>query len=329
MSLDIDFVIIWVDGSDKNWLKQYAHYSNKITSGDSQEIRFRDFELLKYWFRGVEKFAPWVRKIHFITCGHKPDWLDTSHPKLNFVTHDEYIPKEYLPTFNSHTIELNLHRINDLSDNFVYFNDDMFITNTIDRNYFFHKNTPKDCAILNPIVPGGISHIVMNCVNVINNHFNKNTVIKNNKLKWFNLCYGKNLLRSFALLPWPKFVGFKDTHLPTAFNKSTFEKVWKEEKELLDKTCKSRFREDDNVSQYIFRYWQLAEGNFIAKNVIKGSIYTGLDTHTCSFICSKIKEKNNRLIVINDANIPDFDLVKSELSNAFKHILPEKSKFEK
>ncbi|MBQ6357217.1 MAG: capsule biosynthesis protein CapK, partial [Solobacterium sp.] len=38
--------------------------------------RFKDWGLFKYWFRGVEKFAPWVNKIYFITWGHVPTWLD-------------------------------------------------------------------------------------------------------------------------------------------------------------------------------------------------------------------------------------------------------------
>ena len=45
--------------------------------------RYRDWNNLRYWFRGVEKFAPWVRKIHFVTWGHIPDWLDTTNPKIN------------------------------------------------------------------------------------------------------------------------------------------------------------------------------------------------------------------------------------------------------
>lgn len=66
---------------------------------------------LKYWFRGVEKYAPWVHKIYFVTCGQKPDWLNENHDKLVLVNHEDYIPHEYLPTFSSHTIELNFHRI--------------------------------------------------------------------------------------------------------------------------------------------------------------------------------------------------------------------------
>ena len=59
--------------------------------------------------------------------GKKPDWLNLDHPKLKLVTHKEFMPNEYLPTYNSAAIELNLHRIEGLSENYLYFNDDMYL----------------------------------------------------------------------------------------------------------------------------------------------------------------------------------------------------------
>lgn len=124
--MDIDFVIPWVDGSDLEWRKSKNKYSGKIDEPvDITDARYRDWDILKYWFRGVEKYAPWVHKIYFVTCGQKPDWLNENHDKLVLVNHEDYIPHEYLPTFSSHTIELNFHRIKNLSEHFVYFNDDV------------------------------------------------------------------------------------------------------------------------------------------------------------------------------------------------------------
>ena len=111
----IDFVISWVDGKDQAWLQDKSKYDAASGSDDAKE-RYRDWENLKYWFRGVEKFAPWVAKIHFITWGHLPKWLDVNHPRLHIVRHEDYIPQEYLPTFNSHTIEWNMHRIEGLAE---------------------------------------------------------------------------------------------------------------------------------------------------------------------------------------------------------------------
>ena len=71
--MDIDFVIPWVDGSDLEWRKSKNKYSGKIDEPvDITDARYRDWDILKYWFRGVEKYAPWVHKIYFVTCGQKP-----------------------------------------------------------------------------------------------------------------------------------------------------------------------------------------------------------------------------------------------------------------
>ena len=109
----IDFVILWVDGNDEKWLKQKNGYLG--IKGDSNVNRFRDCQNLQYLFRGIEKHAPWVNKIFFITWGHLPKWLDVNNKKLEIVKHEEFIPKEYLPTFNSNVIEMNLFRIKNLS----------------------------------------------------------------------------------------------------------------------------------------------------------------------------------------------------------------------
>src|SRR5699024_7559051 len=113
----IDFVITWVDDSDSDWLNAKNSYvENEVK--DSRDIRYRDWDTLHFLFRGIEKFTPWVNKVFLVTWGHLPKWLNLNHPKLRVVKHEEFIPKKYLPTFNSHTIELNLHRIKDLSERF-------------------------------------------------------------------------------------------------------------------------------------------------------------------------------------------------------------------
>ena len=109
----IDFVLAWVDGADKEWLAERRKY-NPAKGADNSAARYRDWENLQYWFRGVEKFAPWVNRIYFVTCGHIPPWLNTSHPKLKLIRHSDYMKPEYLPTFNINSIELNFHRIPEL-----------------------------------------------------------------------------------------------------------------------------------------------------------------------------------------------------------------------
>lgn len=325
----IDFVITWVNADDERWQHDFKSYMNDNESADARILRYRDNQLLKYWFRGVEQFAPWVRKIHFVTYGHLPEWLNKSHEKLNIVKHEDYIDRKYLPTFNSHVIENNLHLIDGLSEHFVYFNDDFFIINKIEESYFFEKGRPKDCAILNAVTPGGLSHIILNNLEVINKNFKKNQVLKSNFFKWINIRYGANLLRTLCLLMWPSFVGIKDTHLPAPYVKKTFKEVWEAEEGLLKRTNASRFRSLGDVNQYLFRYWQLVNGSFIVKNTLLDSVYMDISTHSLEQFEKAINNKQLKLIVINDGDVNNFELITKGLDSVFSKKLPHKSKFEK
>ena len=114
----IDIVVPWVDGSDPEFIREKqavtGHFADLGEEIDGEQ-RYRDYGILNYWFRMIEKHAPWVNNVYLITNGQKPDWLNLDHPKLKLVTHKEFMPNEYLPTYNSAAIELNLHRIEGLS----------------------------------------------------------------------------------------------------------------------------------------------------------------------------------------------------------------------
>ena len=91
----IDFIMLWVDDNDPMWQESYCKYA-KETYGKTKSPRFRDWGTLKYWFRGVEKYAPWVNKIFFITCGHYPQWLNINHSKIRFLKHLNLLLIEHL-----------------------------------------------------------------------------------------------------------------------------------------------------------------------------------------------------------------------------------------
>ena len=140
--MDIDIVITWVDGSDPAWLAEKAKYLPPAERDSNSPNRNRDWGLLPYWFRSIEKFAPWARTVHFVTWGHVPEFLDLEAPRLHVVRHEEFIPAEYLPTFSSHAIEMHLHRIPGLAEHFIYFNDDMFLLRPMQETDFFRDGLP-------------------------------------------------------------------------------------------------------------------------------------------------------------------------------------------
>lgn len=331
---DIDFIIPWVDGSDKEWIKSFNTYSPEhMRLTDSRIERYRDWGLLKYWFRGVEIFAPWVRKIHFVTCGQKPEWLNIDAPKLHWVKHEDYIPKKYLPVFNVNPLELMMHKIPDLSDKFVYFNDDLFIINHISPERFFRDGLPCDMAVCNQISPtrvGVMSHIMVNNMSIINEHFDKHNAIKSNRGKWFNHKYGLKSLRTLLLYPWPEFSNLYEHHLPNAFTKQLFEEIWSLYGDLLEETSMTRFRSIGNYSQWLMRDWRLVKGEFYPINVTKDSLSLMLGEDDLDFITNLIAKQKKRIIAVNDGTImPDqYDDIRTKLITAFETILPNKSSFE-
>lgn len=327
----IDFVIIWVDGSDPEWRAVKSQYMPNSINEDDSEVRYRDWENLQYWFRAVEKYTPWVRTIHFVTWGHLPEWLDVNHPKLHIVNHKDFIPKEYLPTFNSHTIELNLHRIEGLAEQFVYFNDDMFINKPMKPEDFFVNGLPCDIFAMDCIYLGKDSAGPYNSndLALINNNFNKKQMLKKHFSKWFRLRYGiKCLYRTVVLLPWPWFPGFFYQHLPSNFLKSTFLQVWEKESEVLHETCKCKMRSTTNVNQWVMKYWQLASGKFYPRKKKIGHCYH-LKGESISELVQSIKTGKDALICVNDtAATIDFQKKKQLVIEAFETRLKDKSSFE-
>lgn len=327
----IDFVITWLDEKDEKWIKEKQKYNSNVITEANNEIRYRQWDTLKYWFRGVERFAPWVNKIFFITYGHIPIWLNTENPKLRIITHREFINEECLPTFNSNAIELNIYKIPDLSEHFVYFNDDMFIVKKMNQNCFFKNNLPRDEFIFNAVTVKGendiVEHSILNNMEIISRHFNKRNVIKNNWKQIFNIKYGKANIRNICLLPWKYFSGIYNQHIPISYLKSTWNKVWEEEKDNLYNTIAHRFRDKTDYNHWIFRYWQLMSGKFIPISMKKNKFYDLKNDNKKFF--DEIKSGKYDMVCINDSDPNlDFEKVKNEQIQMFESILPEKCSFE-
>lgn len=332
MNYPIDVVIPWVDGNDPEWLAE----RNRYYTGNEESVHsfdYQDWGLLKYWFRGIEAFAPWIRYVYFVTWGHLPSWLNVKNPKLRIIKHSDYIPKKYLPTFSSHTIELNLHRIPGLAEHFIYFNDDTYLIKKCTPDFFFYKGLPKDSAIVNPIAPANnncISSLQLTTAAVINENFDKNIVMKKNPSKWFNLKYGKLLPLNLMFIPWKRFPGILEKHLPSSFLKSTFSEVWEKEYDLLDKTCSHRFRDfKTDVNQWVIKEWQIASGRFEPRSINCGKLLAVHNIQDAKEAANYIQHQKEIMVCINDHMEGDYQEAARLISTSFNKILPEKSTFEK
>lgn len=333
----IDFVVTWVDSNDPQWQEEYSRYREFKPKEDAS--RFRDWDAFKFWFRAVEKYAPWVNKVYVITNGQSPSWLNLDNQKVRLVKHKDYIPEEYLPTFNSRCIELNLGRIEDLSEHFVYFNDDVYLNKAVSPDTFFTKGLPNDTTSesissttrYSPVDQFGIA--VSNYCNiaVLNYHFDRREVVRQAPLKWVgpHLSLKHNI---HSLLMWnhPFFHNFYVPHVEQAYLKSTFQHIWEHEPDFLNQSC-TRFREQVSLTPYFARYWQLASNSFHPTKMNRSKVFY-LDEKNLGDAIKALSSENFVSLCINDSPVCSEEFFKeasTALLDAFERKFPQKSTFEK
>ncbi len=325
----IDFVVLWVDDKDPAWQEKKARYTGNDSREGNSEVRYRDWETLKYWFRGVEAFAPWVRYVYFVTDDQKPEWLNLDHPKLKWVKHREFIPGKYLPVFSSHPIEWNLHRIEGLAERFVYFNDDMFLLKETRPEDFFVRGEPCDFPVIGAIYSCGFfSHLLFNNMELINRHFSLKDSIRKNPWKWLK---GQSVSGLAKLLLYGRkdlVPGMTAHHIPISYRKSTYQILWEKELDAIDATCRNRLRTKADVTPWCIRDWQILSGAFYPKRPIGKLFHTASMAYNDDAI-TYLRKQKGKVICLNDSEAEnDFLLHKSRITEAFEKLLPEKSKFE-
>jgi hypothetical protein len=144
----IDVVYTWVDGDDPAWCRardEHLAATGELNREAANPSRYVDREELRSSLRSLWLHADWVRHVWLVTAGQRPSWLVDEHPQLTVVDHrDIFDDPSHLPTFNSHAIESQLHRIPDLAEHFLYLNDDVFLGRRVPAERFFEANgTPR------------------------------------------------------------------------------------------------------------------------------------------------------------------------------------------
>ena len=223
----IDVVYLWVDGEDPQWRKNRDKFLAKPDNTPDQkhsshETRFRQADELKYSFRSLANI-PWVRNIYVVTAGQVPEWLDTKNPRVTIVDHKEILPKEALPTFSSHALAANIHRIPGLSEHFLYFNDDLFIGQPANKVRWFDARGIVQVRLTKTIQPG------------------RSSTLDNPTLAARQTTIA--LAQSAGLTTWPNSL----QHAPHPMRKSVMQAAWKKCPRELKATTKSRFRADSDV----------------------------------------------------------------------------------
>lgn len=341
----IDFVLPWVDSSDTQWQMEKDKYDATFNQEDKNiTTRFRDMNTLKYVLRSIEKNCPWFNKIYLITIGHTPDWLDVSHPKIELVTHEElYFDKSHLPVFSSSSIEMNLANIKGLSEQFIYLNDDTMIINPLEKTRFFQHKKPVDFLSHGWLPRNRLFekfrgsdtwiHSLNNNLALINNTFSP---LKFDKDHLYHESYDiKDIISNFLLSTiYKKFIWLEHWHHPQPYLMKTLQEVYSEYHHEMMLCSSNKFRSNSDLTQYIYRYWQLAKQNFTPHKYNDGFVAKISSLQHLQSTIEKIKQNPNVNFVcfndqMNNVSEDEFKQTSMILENYLESIFPDKASFER
>jgi len=299
MKFKVDLVIPYVDSSDENWIKLYNKYNpSKLKKEDSNALnRFRGQDnFLRYLFRSIDTNLSWINNLFFIVQSYSqvPDWLDQT--KIKVILHEQFIPRRFLPTFNSGTIELFLHNIKDLEEHFIYINDDFYALSCLQPTDFFTESKVKF------------------------NVKSSNQDPKTTKSNFFQMCQNNNdlIFNKKNSIPYLRL-----GHEFRPYLKSKWAECYNNyEKDILDSL--SQFRESKNLTCYLYSLYLYKINLQENSNLLVGY----LSSYSGDISINRVLN-NFDTICINDTD-SSIDIYKNKVLNKWFHEnFPYCSKYEK
>ena len=238
-----DLVYLWSDLTDENFRLKKENLAKKynVHSEANNQCRFIDNDELKYSLRSVEKYAGWINHIYIVTNNQCPKWLNLKHPKITIINQEDIMPEGSNPCFNSCAIEHCIVNIPELSEYFLYANDDNFIFDNVKAKFFYNKRTGY--PICRYAAPYGVENLYIKMLK--------------NSAELIYKKYGK----SYYLSPHHNIEAYTKTGILEC------QKIFKEE---IEKTIYSPFRSETNIEKSIYNNYACAvkKGHFKRINPI-------------------------------------------------------------
>lgn len=237
MNYPIDAVITWVDGEDSRHKAKRMEYGNRsIFKADdvAGSTRFASVGEIFYCVASLNRFAPWLNKIYIVTDEQDPkveEFINRHFPEkhipVEIVDHKEIFRgyEEYLPTFNSISIESMTWRIPGLSEHYIEFNDDFLLTAPTKPEDFFTTDGKVVCY------GKKYSSLLVRITRLTKYRKNGNKIVSFKE----TMCNAARLLGHYL-----SFI--KLYHTPRALLKSVFEEYFSKHPENLRKNISHRFR---------------------------------------------------------------------------------------
>lgn len=310
--MKIDLVSLWVNGNDPQWRAKHNTVVGETATKAPETFkgRYADNDELKYSLRAVEMYAPWIRKIFIVTDNQIPQWLDTTHPKIQIVDHTEILPPQSLPCFNSNIIEHFLYRIPGLAEHFLYANDDMFLNRPVSPDIFYTTNG-------------------LPIIRLYRKYFRKAALFyRTNILKKRLEHYIQALKNTSDIVQkeYGCYFGSKPHHNIDAYLKSDYRNTAEVFKEYIKPTLTNHLRSDNDVQRVIYSYAALVKKQARLQYVNQRTSFR-FPIHKQE-LYQKLEEYNPTFFCMNDsqfANDDDRRKATEFLSKRF----PKKSQFEK
>lgn len=242
-NIQVDAVITWVNGNDKNWQEKINAYSeSKINfSSENHLKRYNSIGEIDIAIKSIIKFAPFIKNIFLVTDNQSPESFDSLKSlaqkkgiNLELVDHKIIFSgfEEYLPTFNSCSIISMLFKIPNLSEHFIIFNDDTLIMREVSVDDFFINGEP--------IIRGKWQQFNEN--KTIRKSYHKILTFLDIPIKKNKYSFKKLQQNSAKLALMDKYV--RRFHTPVCVRKSTLTNFFKKDT-LLRKNIQHRFRNEN------------------------------------------------------------------------------------
>ena len=302
----VDMVYLWCDINDENFKKKKTELEKQyeIEDNSNNECRYINNDELKYSLRSLEKYANWINNIYIVTASQTPKWLNTNNNRIKIIDHKDIMPNDVLPSFNSNAIEHCIKNIPELSEYFLYGNDDTLFFGKIDKSFFFSKSGY-------PII----------------RHIKKHKNL-------YNTIYGKMLLNTQQLFfkKFKKEYKFVPHHNIDAYRKSDIINCYNIFKDEIDKTIKNHFRTQFDVQRVIYSCYSEYLSHGKLKKSSKSLFYLK-KVDTLVYMSSKIgieKKINHykpKLLCINDGEWTT-DNDRAKVKSILEKLFPDKSEFE-
>jgi hypothetical protein len=323
----MDLVYTYVNGADAEWQRiktesKRRWFDASVHNADAAAAnRFRDQDELRYSLRSVATNLPWIRTIYIVVASPSqvPRWLQCTagevdradrveateatdktdkadptcgpRPRVQIVYHADLFGDEYaahLPTYNSHAIEVHLHRIAGLSDVFLYCNDDFFFHRPMAMSDFVDDETGRVAVFLDP-------HNSRRGTPTVH-EIGFRSAWKNTN-RWLDARFEGQEGGGDAGRPGP--VRKKLAHACVVVVRTLIERLWSEMPRQLERTSAARFRSihDYNLLSALYSYYALYRRR--------------------AFVCASERVQTHTVYVRNLASCAELDAVERARPHMF------------